>query len=164
MYFVRVLLVAFLTFLNSPGPVQAVDSKVGNSDTRTLESSLTNHIALTPDYRVLACSEDYKKIFNIDIQSSWRCDEGVFPYDDKHPKPKFCNNEKFWNHCKDTCGLCKNSNCKDKSGNVDIFFKDWPVKCEEGLWNNGSIRKDYCDVEEFRCVKMCCITLERFIH
>ena len=160
MHCVRVLLVASVSFLNSP-----VQASFENSDTHVESRALGSHqMAATflgendviKDNRHLEDCEnlkDYTKSFPINIQSSWRCHDGVFPYDDKHPKPKFCNNEKFFTHCPETCGLCKGKKkdpgCKDDESKVSISFKDWPVKCHEGLWNNGSIKKDYCAVEEF---------------
>ena len=156
----RVLLVAIVSFLSSP--VASVDSsdtpiKLRDPNPYLSTGKLISEKKDTRGNRYLEdCKKlkDYTKSFNIDIKSSWRCHDGVFPYDDQHPKPKFCDNKTFYNHCKETCGLCngkkKDPKCKDNDSKVSIFFKDWPVKCEEGLWNNGSIKKDYCNVEEFK--------------
>ena len=161
MHRTKVLLVAIISFLNSP-----VRASFENSDTQAESRSLDSHQktgiflseseGIKNNRHLEDCEslEDYTKAFPINIRSSWRCHDGVFPYNDKHPKPKFCNNVIFFTHCPETCGLCKGNKkdprCRDDDGKVSIFFKDWPVKCDEGLWNNGSIKKDYCAVEEFR--------------
>ena len=164
---------AFTGFLHSTVRSQASEE---TSDTKgTLTSGLPNHVASTQKTPIESvnrsleeyCGKDHKKFFNIDIKSSWRCKEGTFQFNGKQPKPKFCDNKNFSNHCKDTCRVCKGkkkSECKDKKSKITINFKDWPVQCQEGKWSNGSIRADFCKLKKFRCVKMCCIKCRKYLY